>query len=250
MSKSIKSLISVLAFTIGIALLVLFVYNQSAKNKGMAMANGDMVNGIDNSSLELDESEYFYSLEEYEAYLCANAENDTAAKYYYPERLPEDVSLILIKVNEEGTIFYFNVPRDVETLPSVTDDLNDLNIIECTASDTTLNALLNTIVVKVFGSNYSFISNRREYAGCLAEDLGAELVYSDINFDSYKGKLYTYNGFSFGSVVEVGTQQVDWINMHIGSSNIQYTYTPVSLTESEVLQITHLVERTAESDNN
>ena len=44
--------------------------------------------------------------------------------------------------------------------------------------------------------------------------------------------------------IEVGLE-----NTFIGSSNIQYTYTPVSLNRTEVDQLTHLVERFATPNN-
>lgn len=250
MNKLVKALISVGALIFGSCLI--FVGFFSGKNSADKRQNTSKISAQrDFSALPEEETHLFSSLAEYEEFLSSENDGNRAVKYYYPSSLPSDVTLKSIKVSSEGTIFYFDVQREYDLVPTETNDRDDLNLIELSSTEFALEELLEVVVLKIYTSTqYNFVTDFRGYAEALADDLGASLTYSTSNNDVYKGTIYVSNVMSLNPPAEIGTQQVEWVALHQGESNILYQYTPVSLNEEEASMLSRLEERFVETTMN
>lgn len=248
MSKLIKSTISILAFSVGILLVFVIFFGQRANSDAPEKAAArDVGTNYESIPYEDEEPLLFYSLEDYEAYLCSLADDETVT-YYYPESLPSDTSLKYIEVNKEGTIYYFNVARNSEPVFVETNNRDYDNVISMDNTDDTLFELFNTAIEKIY--NLDSITNKRKYAENLAYAIGAELVYTNTSYDYYSGDLYADCYNNYGMLILVGSQKVRWESVGVNDVRIRYNYIPATLTEQEAAQLTDLTVHTVINTNN
>lgn len=206
-----------------------------------------------------NENLVFHSIEEYDKYLLSQSspkKGDTQSSgitsYYLPESLPDDAELVSIVVSESGTVFTYQLDRPFE-LNNFETSTYSSNLILMDSTDTTLNALCQTIRYKII--NTDNIPSSRTYASHFADDIGAEPVTDECdNYkDIYKGTLYAASSVTNKHYI-VGTQHVSWaatkdqsgIISKDGPGIILYHYYPQTLSASEIEGLLSVVEHNVE----
>lgn len=197
----------------------------------------------------------FHSIEEYDKYLLSQSspkKGDTQSSeitsYYLPESLPDDAELVSIVVSVSGTVFTYQLDRPFELSNFETDSYSS-NLILMDSTDTTLNALFQTIRYKIVKTDN--ILSSRTYASHFADDIGAVPVTDECDYykDIYKGTLYAASNIANKHYM-VGTQYVSWTATRDQSDvidkdrpgSILYYYCPQTLSASEIDGLLSVVE--------
>ena len=131
--------------------------------------------------MEEQESVKFSSLQAYIDYMTggngaasANSIQQSSGYYYVPANLPEDITVTSVEIVEDGTVFTYNVAREV--------------LIDVALTDSDMRELFSTMQTKVYntvsGKPYDFITDTAAYAENLAKSLNAQRVSSSAPISS------------------------------------------------------------------
>lgn len=204
--KSLPMLLSIcLASFLAIA-TVLTYFKTYIKNKSKS-TEPDINDTELLNVLEAEEPLVFLTMEEYQAYLLSlptnvqmNEEPSTVS--VCSQIIPNDVYLTNITVDSTGTTFNYSVDREG-------------NILFYHTSDETIISMVSSLIQKQFVGD--FITNYREFAANLADDIGAVPLLSSANSVIYSGPVYA----------DVYIDEIDAMqNILVGTQKIVYTYTP------------------------
>lgn len=188
--------------------------------------------------MEEQESVKFSSLQAYIDYMTggngaasANSVQQSSGYYYVPANLPEDITVTSVEIVEDGTVFTYNVAREV--------------LIDVALTDSDMRELFSTMQIKVYDTvseqPYDFITDTAAYAENLAKSLNAQRVSSSAPISSlYYGAANVRWQADDGSysTIAVGRQMV-WIE-DTDTTQIHYGFYPLSVSQDEALAISSL----------
>lgn len=174
-----------------------------------------------------DESAIFYSMDDYLSYLAAQPQtlsNNGSSTNLWENEVPNDFSISSIEVNNEGTIFTYDISR------------KNVNLFGFTTDDDALLEMATTFISKQY--NYDFVSNERLYAENLAACIGATCATSCDTHAIYVGTVYVdLHNVETGATerVAIGDQKVIFgADVAGGNAGIVYYYfVPATMTEAE-----------------
>lgn len=225
--KSLPMLVSIcLAFFFAIA--TIFAYCKvSVKNKSQIsepnVNDAELLN-----VLEAEEPLVFSTMEEYQAYLSslptsAQLSEEPATVSACSQIIPDDVNLTNITVDSTGTTFNYSVDREG-------------NILFYHTSDETIISMVSSLIQKRFVGQ--FITNYREFAANLADDIGAVPLLSPANSVVYSGSVYAdiyIDEIDAMQNVLVGTQKIVYTATPDGEydGTVMYYYYPATISERE-----------------
>lgn len=174
-----------------------------------------------------NESAIFYNLNDYLSYLAAQPQtlsNTESSTNLWENEVPDDFSISSIEVNNEGTIFTYDISR------------KNVNLFGFTTDDDALLEMATTFISKEY--NYSFVSNERLYAENLAACTGATCLTSCDTHAIYAGTVYVdLHNVETGTTerVAIGDQKVIFGADVAGSNTgtVYYYFVPATMTEAE-----------------
>ena len=184
---------------------------------------------------EAQESVKFSSLQAYIDYMTggngaasANSIQQSSGYYYVPANLPEDITVTSVEIVEDGTVFTYNVAREV--------------LIDVALTDSDMRELFSTMQTKVFitvsGKPYDFITDTAAYAENLAKSLNAQRVSSSAPISSlYYGAANVRWQADDGSYSTIAVGRLMCWRVDTDSTQIFYVLFPLSVSQYEALAI-------------
>ncbi len=209
MNKRIQSLPMLVSVCLAsfFAIATIFAYCKVSVKKESQVSESGINDTELLNVLEAEEPLVFSTMEEYQAYLSslptnAQLNEEPATVSACSQIIPNDVHLTNITVDSTGTTFNYSVDREG-------------NILFYHTSDETIISMVSSLIQKQFVGD--FITNYREFAANLADDIGAVPLLSPTNSVIYSGPVYA----------DIYIDEIDAMqNVLVGTQKIVYTATP------------------------